>query len=87
MAIGGFIGSDPAPALTEFKEFVSQHKIHYFVTNGSGGGLGGNSGDSAQIISWVEAHFTAKTVGAMTVYGPHRATSALITTAAAAVTG
>ena len=68
MAIGGFTGSDPAPTLTEFKEFVSQHKIHYFVTNGSGGGLGRNSGDSAQITSWVEAHFTAKTVGAMTVY-------------------
>jgi 4-amino-4-deoxy-L-arabinose transferase-like glycosyltransferase len=68
MAIGGFTGSDPAPTLTEFKQFVSQHKIHYFVTSGSGGGRGGNSGDSAQITSWVEAHFTAKTVGAMTVY-------------------
>ena len=68
MAIGGFTGSDPAPTLTEFKQFVSQHKIHYFVTSGSGGGFGGSSGDSAQITSWVEAHFTAKTVGAMTVY-------------------
>jgi hypothetical protein len=68
MAIGGFTGSDPAPTLTAFKEFVSQHEIHYFVTNGSGGGLGGNSGGSAQITSWVEAHFTGKTVGAMTVY-------------------
>ena len=72
MAISGFTGSDPAPTLTEFKQFVSIHKIHYFihyfVTNGSGGGLSGSSGDSAQIASWVEAHFTAKTVGAMTVY-------------------
>ena len=68
MAIGGFTGSDPAPTLTEFKQFVSQHKIHYFVTSGSGGGFGGSSGDSAQITSWVEAHFTAQTVGAMTVY-------------------
>ena len=67
MAIGGFSGSDPAPSLAEFKKLVSEHKIHYFVSGGSVSPAGG-SGDSSQVTSWVKTHFTAKTVGGMTVY-------------------
>ena len=67
MAIGGFSGSDPAPSLAEFEKLVAEHKIHYFIGGGSGGSAGG-SGDSSQITSWVRTHFTARTVGGMTVY-------------------
>jgi hypothetical protein len=31
MAIGGFSGSDPAPALAEFQQMVTSHEVHYFV--------------------------------------------------------
>ena len=71
MAIGGFTGTDPAPTLAEFETLVAEHEIHYFVTSGSGGaagGPGGGSGSAAQITAWVKAHFTAKTVGGMTIY-------------------
>jgi 4-amino-4-deoxy-L-arabinose transferase-like glycosyltransferase len=69
MAIGGFTGSDPAPTLAQFEKLVSARKIHYFVSSGSGaGGPGGSSGSGSQITAWVKAHFTAKTVGGMTVY-------------------
>jgi 4-amino-4-deoxy-L-arabinose transferase-like glycosyltransferase len=70
MAIGGFSGSDPAPTLAQFEKLVSAHEIHYFVASGSGGsgGPGGGSGSGSQITTWVKAHFTAKTVGGMTVY-------------------
>ena len=71
MAIGGFSGSDPAPALTQFEKLVSEHEIHYFVASGTGTGAGGpagGSGSGSQITAWVKAHFTAKTVGGMTVY-------------------
>jgi hypothetical protein len=73
MAIGGFTGSDPAPTLAQFEKLVSGHEIHYFVASGSsgpgaGGGGGGGSGYGSQITAWVKAHFTAKTVGGMTVY-------------------
>ncbi len=44
MAIGGFLGSDPAPTLAEFEKLVSNHKIHYFVSGGFGGGGGGFGG-------------------------------------------
>ncbi|WP_462410103.1 ArnT family glycosyltransferase [Neobacillus sp. Marseille-QA0830] len=41
MDIGGFTGSDPTPTLAQFKKYVSEGKIHYFI---SGGGMnrGGN---------------------------------------------
>ena len=71
MAIGGFTGSDPAPSLAEFKKLVAEHKIHYFIGGGvgGGGGIGGaGSSDASQITSWVESHFTSKTVGGTTVY-------------------
>jgi len=72
MAIGGFTGSDPAPSLAEFKKLVAEHEIHYFIGGGMGGGGGGvggaGSSDASQITSWVESHFTPKTVGGTTVY-------------------
>ena len=71
MAIGGFTGSDPAPTLAEFEKLVAADEIHYFVASGTGGGAGGPGGGSgygSQITSWVEKHFTARTVGGMTVY-------------------
>jgi 4-amino-4-deoxy-L-arabinose transferase-like glycosyltransferase len=70
MAIGGFNGTDPAPTLALFENYVSEGKIHYFIAGGGGfGGPVGRSGDDAsQITSWVESHFTAETVGGVTVY-------------------
>jgi hypothetical protein len=83
MAIGGFNGTDPAPTLSQFEKYVSEGKIHYFIAGsggfgggGFGGGFGGAFGsagtgtadDASQITSWVEAHFTAETVGGVTVY-------------------
>jgi hypothetical protein len=67
MAIGGFNGSDPAPTLARFQAYVRNHRIHYFI-GGSGGGPGGTSGTSSAISTWVAAHFTATTVGGVTVY-------------------
>ncbi|MFD9843775.1 ArnT family glycosyltransferase [Streptomyces parvus] len=45
MAIGGFNGSDPSPTLAQFKKYVAEGKIHYFVSGGGmGGGMGGGTG-------------------------------------------
>ena len=74
MAIGGFNGTDPSPTLAQFKQYVAEGKIHYFIGGGSsfGGGMGGGntggSNDSSQIAQWVSQTFTAKTVGDTTVY-------------------
>jgi 4-amino-4-deoxy-L-arabinose transferase-like glycosyltransferase len=70
MAIGGFNGTDPAPSLAQFEKYVAEGKIHYFIAGGGAGGFGrgGSDDDSTKITTWVESHFTAKTVDGTTVY-------------------
>ncbi|MEV4784720.1 glycosyltransferase family 39 protein [Streptomyces tuirus] len=70
MAIGGFNGTDPSPTLAQFKQYVADGKIHYFIASGGmGGGMGaGSDGTSSQITSWVEATFKKVTVGSSTFY-------------------
>ena len=68
MPIGGFNGSDPSPTLAQFQAAVAAGQIHYFV--GGGGGMRADSGSSSsqEIAAWVQATFTATTVGGVTVY-------------------
>ncbi|GAA4083037.1 ArnT family glycosyltransferase [Streptomyces shaanxiensis] len=69
MAIGGFNGTDPSPTPAEFKKYVEDGKIHYFIASGSGGGMGGSSdGTSSQISSWVQENFESVTVDGTTFY-------------------
>jgi hypothetical protein len=65
MSIGGFSGGDPAPTLAEFQKYVAAGRIHYFIADGMGGGpgRGGNA-----ITGWVQANYTATTVGGQPVY-------------------
>ena len=69
MAIGGFNGSDPSPTLEQFKAYVAEGKIHYFIGGGGmGGGSMGGSSASSEIATWVSETFTATTVDGVTVY-------------------
>ncbi|WP_328757796.1 MULTISPECIES: ArnT family glycosyltransferase [Streptomyces] len=75
MAIGGFNGTDPSPTLAQFKKYVTDGKIHYFISGGGmGGGMGGGNSSStttstsSQISSWVTANFKKVTVGSATFY-------------------
>ncbi|MFD3416867.1 ArnT family glycosyltransferase [Streptomyces decoyicus] len=68
MAIGGFNGSDPSPTLAQFKTYVADGKIHYFIAGGRGGGPGGGQGGSSKITSWVTKTFKKVTVGSATFY-------------------
>ncbi|MER6332312.1 glycosyltransferase family 39 protein [Streptomyces sp. NPDC001034] len=76
MAIGGFNGTDPSPTLAQFKRYVAQGRIHYFIAGGMGGGMGGGegggggrgSGTGSQISSWVQSTFKKVTVGSATFY-------------------
>ncbi|AJT65604.1 hypothetical protein T261_3943 [Streptomyces lydicus] len=84
MAIGGFNGSDPSPTLAQFKKYVADGKIHYFIAGGRGGfrgpggpeggtgggrgGPGSGKGGSSGITSWVEKTFKKITVGGATFY-------------------
>ncbi|MGC5168146.1 ArnT family glycosyltransferase [Luteimicrobium sp. DT211] len=70
MPIGGFNGSDPSPTLAQFKEYVAQGEIHYYVGSSSGGfgGSMGGSGAASEIASWVEDTFQSQTVDGVTIY-------------------
>ncbi len=68
MAIGGFNGTDPAPTLVQFQQYVLDGKIHYFIAGGGGPGSGSASSNGGQIAVWVQQNFAATTVGGVTVY-------------------
>ncbi len=69
MALGGFNGTDAAPSLSQFEQYVRSGRIHYFIGGGTGanGGSSGSS-DSSQISTWVAAHYSSTTVDGVTVY-------------------
>ena len=72
MAVGGFNGTDPSPTLGEFKQFVADRQIHYFIRGkmmiGHWGGQQSGSRESAAIAEWVETHYTPLTIDGVIVY-------------------
>ena len=72
MAVGGFNGTDPSPTLEEFKRFVSDRQIHYFIRGkmmmGHWGGATTGSRESADIAEWVETHYTPQTIDRVVIY-------------------
>jgi 4-amino-4-deoxy-L-arabinose transferase-like glycosyltransferase len=81
MPIGGFNGSDPSPTLAQFKQYVADGDIHWFIADGGGfgggmgpgmgrgpGRMGGTSSTAGEISAWVTANSTATTVDGVTLY-------------------
>lgn len=48
MPIGGFNGTDDSPTLEQFKAWVSEGQIHYYIASSEGGGMGGDGGQGGQ---------------------------------------
>lgn len=68
IAIGGWNGGDPAPTLAEFRQYVADGEIAYYV--GAGGGV--RPGGGSDIDEWVSASFASQDVGGVTVYDLRR---------------
>ncbi|WP_416276369.1 ArnT family glycosyltransferase [Mycolicibacterium sp. J2] len=68
MAIGGFIGSDPVPTLSQFQDDVADHQIGYYILPDSAGHGAFGRNVHTDISDWVKAHFTPVKVGTNTVY-------------------
>jgi 4-amino-4-deoxy-L-arabinose transferase-like glycosyltransferase len=72
MAIGGFDNNGGLLSLAQFIRYVRAGDIHYYISSGGGGGgpIGGgsSSGTTSEISSWVAEHYTATTIGGVTVY-------------------
>ena len=67
MPIGGFNGSDPSPTLAQFQQSVAEQRIHYFI-GGAGFNANGGSQAAQEIAAWVAEHYTATTIGGVTMY-------------------
>lgn len=69
MPIGGFNGTDPAPAPDAFVRLVLAKRIHYFiVTNPIHEDKWGHLDTNALIQQWVQRNFTPIRVGRVEVY-------------------
>jgi 4-amino-4-deoxy-L-arabinose transferase-like glycosyltransferase len=70
MAVGGFNGTDPAPTLAQFQQYVKGGKIHYFIGSGTTMGGRATSGSQAaqEISTWVRENFTAVSLGGTNAY-------------------
>lgn len=73
MAVGGFNGTDPAPTLQKFQNYVAEKRIHYFIHGrvmfgGWGGADTSGSREAADIAQWVETHFTPTTLDNAVIY-------------------
>jgi len=69
MAIGGFNGTDPAPAPDQFLRLTLSKRIHYFiVTNPIHEDIWGHLDSAALIQQWVQRNFTPMRVAGVLVY-------------------
>jgi 4-amino-4-deoxy-L-arabinose transferase-like glycosyltransferase len=67
IALGGFSGGDPYPALAQFQQMVDRGEIGYYIAGGMGD-IGGGRGGNSEVTAWVAANYPAQTVGNATVY-------------------
>jgi hypothetical protein len=73
MALGGFNGNGGDLSLARVIAYVRAGEVHYFIAGGGGGGPGGaTASTTSAITTWVEQHFSAETIGGVTVYDLHR---------------
>ena len=69
MAIGGFTGGDSSPTLAQFKGYVANRDVRYFIASERFGPPGHrDSGTASEITNWVKQNFTSMNVGGTTVY-------------------
>jgi 4-amino-4-deoxy-L-arabinose transferase-like glycosyltransferase len=68
MAIGGFTGGDDSPTLAQFRAYVADHEIRYFIEGERFGPPGHRGGSGTDITAWVQENFTPIHVGDATVY-------------------
>ena len=67
MAIGGFNGTDPAPSLAQFEKYVTEGRIHYYISGGRGLGAGGFGGAQRR---YQRRGFADLNVGRESLHGP-----------------
>jgi hypothetical protein len=68
IALGGWLGTDPAPTLSQFKELVSEERIGFFIWQQDLLDRGELSQDILEISHWVQSNFKESTVDGVKIY-------------------
>ncbi|MCX4097873.1 ArnT family glycosyltransferase [Nocardia sp. alder85J] len=73
LAIGGFSGRDGSPTLPQFRQYVDDGAVRYFLNRPPSPDRRGNRQDQgatsgAEITDWVRAHYTAQRLDGVEVY-------------------
>jgi 4-amino-4-deoxy-L-arabinose transferase-like glycosyltransferase len=68
MAMGGFMGSDPAPSLLQLKGLVASGQLRYVIVDGRGGGFSRGGSVSGERDAWVTQSCAPVDVSGTTVY-------------------
>lgn len=68
MSVGGWLGTDPAPTLEQFKTLVADKKIAYFIWQQDLVDLGSLGIEAKRISSWVESTFEATMIDGIKLY-------------------
>jgi 4-amino-4-deoxy-L-arabinose transferase-like glycosyltransferase len=69
MAVGGFLGIDPVPTLSQFQDYVAHHHVSYYIVpDPTHDEFPIGRAAHADIASWVADNFPSTKVGSDTVY-------------------
>ncbi|KSU78939.1 4-amino-4-deoxy-L-arabinose transferase [Pseudarthrobacter enclensis] len=68
IALGGWLGTDPAPDLNQFKTLVAEGNLRYFIWQQDLLDRGELSLATIEISQWVQEHFAEQMVGNVKIY-------------------
>lgn len=68
VALGGWLGQDPAPSLEQFQLLVKQGRIGFLIAQDDLLARDGAGAEAARIFTWVEASFDEQVVGKARVF-------------------
>lgn len=73
LALGGFNGTDPSPTLEQFRRYVADGDVHYFIGGRTALGFGDRTPQSgsraaADIADWVQAQYAHRLVDGVALY-------------------
>ncbi|MFC9773192.1 MULTISPECIES: ArnT family glycosyltransferase [unclassified Pseudarthrobacter] len=66
--LGGWLGTDPAPTLDQFKALVAEKRVGYFIWQQDLLERGELSTETKDISNWVRANFTEEVVDGVSLY-------------------
>jgi hypothetical protein len=68
MALGGWLGTDPAPTLEQFQLIVEKRQVRYFIWQQDLIDLQQLGPETVKISDWVRENFRYKVVGGVKIY-------------------